>query len=318
MNKNYMNKNYSLAAAILLAAGPLAAQAQTTAPMPAPPAVPLPAPEAAAHAVTLRLKFTPGQIQYYTMTTDTNGTILTGQSGAGMPIQVHMQMLMHQTVKEVRAADGAATVDVGIDTMSMGMNGQTFPMPPEKMAQMKSIGTMTILPTGKTLSFTPSPGLSAAGQMPGMDLSHANALGSLGAFPDSPLKAGDTWKSAVAAGMMGMQVASTFSLTSLDTAGGKTIAVIHQTTGGEFGAPGADGAAAPVPAGMKMVGTVKGTGTLRFDVDAGAVEGQTSQANITMTMTPPGATAPMKMQMKARSTLARASAPTPAANPAMQ
>ncbi len=313
-----MNKNYSLAAAILLAAGPLAAHAQTAAPVPATTAAPA-APATAAQPVTLRLKFTPGQTLYYTLTSDTNGTILTGQSGAGMPIQVHMQMLMHQTVKDVRASDGAATLDVGIDTMTMGMNGQTMPLPAEKLAQMKTVGTMTILPTGKTLSFTPSAGLSAAGpMMPGMDMSHMNAMGSLGQFPDGPLKLGDTWKSAVAAGMMGMQVASGFSLASLDTTGGATIALIKQTINGTFDTSAAGGAGAATPEGLAMTGTVTGTGTLRFDVDAGAVAGQTSHANVTITMTRPGTDTPMKMQMKANSTLARASAPTAAANPAVQ
>lgn len=313
-----MNKTYLLTAT-LLAGCSLTVEAQTPAPVPALPAPVLPAaPASAAQPLTLRLKFTPGQTLYYSMTTDTNGTMLTGQSGAGMPIQVHMQMLMHQTVKEVRASDGAATIDVGIDTMSMGMSGQTMPIPSEKMAQMKTIGTMVILPTGKTVSFTPSSALSALGPMPGMDLSHTNAMGSMGQFPDAPVKIGDTWKSAIAAGMMGMQVASAFSLTSLDAADGKTVAIIHQTTNGTFGGPGADGAAAPGPVGMEMSGTVKGTGTLRFDVDAGTVLGQTSQADVAMTMTPPGATEPIKMQMKAHSTLARASAPAPVANPAVQ
>ena len=267
--------------------------------------------------MTLRLKFTPGQTLYYSMVTDTNGTVLTGQSGAGMPIQIHMQMLMHQTVKSVRASDGAATLDVGIDTMSMGMNGQA--MPPEKLAPMKAIGTMVILPTGKTVSFTPSAGLSTAGPMPGMDLTHMNSMGSLGRFPDAPVKAGDTWKSAVAMGMMGTNVAAEFTLLSLDTADGKTIAIIRQTTNGTFDttAPAA-GTAAPMPAGMAMNGNVSGTGTLRFDVDAGAVVGQASRVNVTMAMTPPGTTAPMNMQMKVSSTLRRASAPAAAANPAVQ
>ena len=318
-----MNKNALLAATALLTVGPLAAHAQDAAPVPAPPVTPPApatpaAPATAAQPVTLRLKFTPGQTLYYTMTTDTNGTLLTGQSGAGMPIQVHMQLLMHQTVKDIRASDGAATLDVGIDTMTMGMNGQTMPMPADKLAQMKTVGTMVILPTGKTVSFTPSAGMSAAGPMPGMDLSHTNPMGSLGQFPDAPVKAGDTWKSAVAMGMLGTQVATGFTLSGVDTTGGATIALIKQTVNGTFdtAAAGADGT--PAPMGMAMKGKVSGTGTLRFDVDAGAVAGQTSHANITMTMTPPGTNGPLNMQMKVSSTLARASAPTTAANPTVQ
>ncbi len=253
------------------------------------------------------------------MVTDTNGTLLTGQSGAGMPIQVHMQMLMHQVVKSVRASDGAATLEVGLDTMSMGMSGQAVPIPSEKMAQMKTIGTLVILPTGKTVSFTPTTGTSTTGPMPGMDMTHMNAMGSLGQFPDAPVKAGDTWKSAVAMGMMGAQVAAGFTLLSLNTTDGKTIAVIKQTINGTFDTSTATGGtAAPAPAGMAMNGTVNGTGTLRFDVDAGAIVGQTSRASVTMTVTPPGATAPMNMQMKVTTTLKRASAPTAAADPAVQ
>ena len=309
-----MMMKHSFAAALLLAACPLTARAQTAAPVPAPPAAPA-SPAAAAQPTTLRLKFTPGQTLYYSMVSDSNGTLLTGQTGAGMPIQVHMQMLMHQTVKSVQASDGAATLDVGIDTMSMGMNGQAMPMPPEKLAQMKTIGTMVILPTGKSVSFTPSAGLSASGPVPGMDLTHMNAMGSLGQFPDGPVKSGDTWKSAIAMGMLGTQVAAGFTLLSLDTADGKTVAVIKQTTSGTFDtSTSAAGAAAAMP----MKGNVTGTGTMRFDVDAGAIIGQTSRANVTMTMTPPGADAPMNMEMKVTSTLKRASAPVAATNPAVQ
>ena len=310
-----MKNNIPLAAAVLLAACPLAARAQTAAPVPASPDAPAAA-ATTAQPVALRLKFTPGQTLYYSMVTDTNGTLLTGQSGAGMPIQIHMQMLMHQTVKSVQASDGAATLDVGIDTMNMGMNGQSMPLPPDKMAQMKTIGTMVILPTGKTVSFTPSEGLSAAGPMPGMDMTHMNPMGSLGQFPDTPVKAGDTWKSAVAMGMMGTQVAAGFTLLSLDTADGKTVAVVKQTTNGTFDtSTAAAGAAAPT--GLPMKGNVTGTGTMRFDVDAGAIIGQTGRANVTMTMTPPGANAPVNMEMKVTSTLKRATAPA-AANPTVQ
>ena len=310
-------KNFSLAAAALLAACPLAVRAQTAAPLPAPPAAPTAPPAASAQPVALRLKFTPGQTLYYSLVTDTNGTLLTGQSGAGMPIQIHMQMLMHQTVKDVRASDGAATLDVGLDSMSMGMNGQTMPLPADKMAQMKTIGTMVILPTGKSLSFTPSAGLSAAAPMPGMDMTHMNPMSSLGQFPDTPVKVGDVWKSAVAMGMMGTQVAAGFTLLSVDTADGKTVAVIKQTTKGTFDTS-TPAAGAAAPAGMPMKGDVTGTGTMRFDVDAGAVIGQTARANVTMTLTPPGANAPVNMEMKVNSTLKRASAPAPVGNPAVQ
>lgn len=301
-----MMKNYSLAAAALLAVFPSVAHAQAA------PAAPAP--------ITLRLKFTPGQTLYYSLVSDTNGTVLMGQSGAGMPLQVHTQVLMHQTVKNVRASDGAATLDVGIDSMSMGMNGKAFPMPADKLGQMKTLGTLLLLPTGKTLSFTPSAAMGAATPpMPGMDMSHMSPMSGLGQLPEAPIKAGDTWKSAIAMSMIGAQVAAGFTLTGVDTTGGKTVATIAQTTSGTFDtAAAADGATAPASAGMAMTGTVSGTGTLRFDVAAGTVAGQTSRTSITMTMTPPGATEPVDVRMNVRSTLARASAPAPTTDPAAQ
>jgi len=303
-----MKKNYALAAAALLALAPSVAHAQAA------PAAPAP--------VTLRLKFTPGQTLYYSMVSDTNGTVLMGQSGAEMPVRVHTKMLMHQTVKTVRASDGAATVDVGFDALNLGVNGSPVPMPAEKLSQMKTIGTLLILPTGKTLSFTPSADMGAAAPaMPGMDMSHMSPMSGLGQFPEAPVKSGDTWKSAIAMGMLGAQVAAGFTLSGVDTTGGKTVAIITQTTSGTFdtsAAAAADGAAAPAPAGTAMTGTVSGTGTLRFDVDAGTVVGQTSRANITMTMTPPGMNAPIDVKMNVHSTLARAPAPAPTADPAAQ
>lgn len=317
-----MNKTHLLAAAIVLAGCPAGVYADSPAPAtpdtpaataaPANPAVTAPAPPAA-QPVTLRLKFTPGKTTYYTLKTDTRGTMQMPQGL--MPMNMHMTMTLHQTVKDVRAADGAATIDTGFDAMEMKMNGQTFPIPSEQLTKMKFVGTALILPTGKTLSFTLNPNLGAP-SLPGMDLSKMNAMSSLGQFPDGPIKPGDAWKSAVSLGMMGAQVASDFTLTSVDTSGTAPIAVIAQTTKGTFDMSGANGATPAPPNGMKMSGTVNGTGTLRFDVNAGAVENQTSAADITLNMTLPGAAAPMKMQMKVTSTMQHTDAPAPAAPPA--
>lgn len=303
-----MMKKNCLLAAVVLAACPLAAHAQTAAPA-------APAPPGASQAVTLRLKFTLGKTTYYTLTTDTDGTMQMPQGA--MPLKNHIAMTLHQTVKDVRATDGAATLSTGIDSMTFSMNGRTFPMPPEKLAQMKAIGTMVILPTGKTLSFTPNPALGGP-PMPGMDMSKINALGSLGQFPDGPVKPNDTWNTAISMGMLGAQVASNFTLVSVDTTGAVPVAVIKQTTDGTFDLSGANGTTPAPMGGMKMTGKVSGTGMLRFDVTAGTVEGQTSKADLTLYMTPPNAAAPMQMQMKVRTTMRRASAPPSASNPAVQ
>ncbi len=110
--------------------------------------------------------------------------------------------------------------------------------------------------------------------------------------------------------MTGAQMASTFTLGSVDTTGGKTVAVINQTTDGTFDTSGAN-ATASEAMGMKMLGKMNGTGVLRFDVDAGSIESVTSHLNMTMTMGPKGSAAGMKMQMKIGTDMKRAEAPAP-------
>ena len=50
-----------------------------------PPRPPRQRPGDGAQPVTLRLKFTPGQTLYYTLTTDTDGTMLTARPGRRCP-----------------------------------------------------------------------------------------------------------------------------------------------------------------------------------------------------------------------------------------
>jgi len=212
----------------------------------------------------------------------------------------------------VRAADGAATLETGIDALAFTMNGATMPVPPDKLSTLKTVGTTVILPSGKVLSFTPSPTVGSS-PMPGMDMSHANALGSLGQLPDAPVKAGDTWKSAIAMGMAGVQVASGFTLTSVDTSGGKTIAVVNQTTEGEFdSATVKDKDASAMPLGLDAKGKVSGTGKLRFDVDAGALESAVNQSNLTMKLRTAADAPGTTLQIKISTTMKRVEAPKPA------
>lgn len=127
-----MQKRLFLTAA-LLAACPLTAWAQDAAPAtPAAPTAVTPG-AASTQPVTLRLKFTPGQTQYYSMSMDIDGTVQSPGAQTPFPIKNHIDMLMHQKVKDVRATDGAATLESGIDTMTFSMNGQTFPLPQAQM-----------------------------------------------------------------------------------------------------------------------------------------------------------------------------------------
>lgn len=285
--------------AAALAALPLIAGAQAPAPAPAAPA---------ASAVTLRYKFTPGQVHRYKMTTNVAGTMLTGQSGAGFPINTAMQIVMKQTVKEVRATDGAATVTIQIESMRSAMNGQEQTIPEAQQAAMKKPMTQVILPTGKVLSLTlpDTPGMS----MPGIDFS--KSLNSVGvAFPDGPLKAGETWKSTVSSpGMEGTDLTYDSTLTSLTGDGDAARANIDQKISGTLGMTLSQG----MPMGMTMAGTATGTGTVVFNTALGAVENLTNDSSLDITLTfkakpgqapPPGMPAGMKIQARQRTTLER-------------
>ncbi len=281
--------------AAALAAFPLSAGAQM--PTPAAPA---------AGTVTLRYKFAPGQVHRYKMTTNMTGTMMTGQSGAGFPINTATQIIMKQTVKDVRASDGAATISTEIESMRVAMNGQEQPLPDAQQASLKKPITQVMLPTGKVLSMKlpDTPGMS----LPGMDFSKSFSSLSV-AFPDGPLKAGDTWKGTVAApGMEGTSLSYNSTLTSLTGDGDAARANIDQKIGGTLAMNLSQG----LPMGMTMAGTVNGTGTMVFNTALGVVENLTNNSSIDMTMTlkpkpgqapPPGMPAGMKMQMRQKTTM---------------
>ena len=290
------------AAAALAALSPMAAQAQ--APVPAAPAPAAPT----AGAVTLRYKFVPGQVHRYKLTTTVAGTMMTGQSGAGFPLNTATQIVMKQTVKDVRASDGAATITTQIESMRFAMNGQEQPIPEAQQALMKKPITQVMLPTGKVLSvdLPNAPGTS----LPGMDFSKTFSSMSV-AFPDGPLKAGEDWKSTISApGMKGTDLNYDSTLTSLSGDGDAARANIDQKIAGTLGMTLSQG----MPMGMKMAGTVNGTGTMVFNTALGLVESLTNNSSVDMTMTfkakpgaavPPGMPAGMKMQMQQKTTLER-------------
>lgn len=281
--------------AAALAALPLSVGAQT-------PAAP------AAATATLRYKFAPGQVHRYKMTTNMAGTMMTGQSGAGIPLNTATQIIMKQTVKDVRATDGAATMVIEIESMRVAMNGQEQPMPAAQQAAMKKPFTQVMLPTGKVLSMKmpDMPGMS----LPGMDFSKSFSSMSVG-FPEGPLKPGEDWKSTISApGMEGTNMTYDSTLTSLTGDGDMARANIDQKIGGTLGMTLSQG----LPMGMTMAGTVNGTGTMVFNTAAGAVESMTNDSNINLTMTfkskpgqatPPGMPAGMQMQMRQKTTMER-------------
>lgn len=284
-------RNFLLAAALLTAvpaAGiPLA---QTT------PAAPAVTTDVGA-GVLLRYKFTPGQSRVYKFSMDSDGTLMGGPGGQGFPIKQHMEAVMRQTVKDVRASDGAATIQVGYDSMTMTMNGQ--PLPPQSAAAVKQIGTIVMTPAGKVLSFTGANGASA-GPFGNMNSMFQNMNSST--FPDGPVKAADKWDSKVDMAALGMKMTASNTVASADAGAAHYTTVLNGTFDTAAVPPSKDAPVLP----LTLAGTISGTSDQTFDVSAGAVKSQTGTASLDLTMNPKqgqGAGAapamgPMKMKMK--------------------
>lgn len=245
--------------------------------------------------VMLRYKFTPGQTRAYKFTMDSDGMLMGGPQGQGFPIKQHMDAVMRQTVKEVRPSDGAATIQVGYDSMKMTMNGQPMPMPQQAAGAMTQVGTIVMMPTGKVVSFT------AAGAANGGPLGNMNSMFqnmNQGTFPEGAVKADDTWEAKVDMAAMGMKISSANTVVSADAN------TAHYTTAMK-GTMDTASSATPSPLPITLAGTMDGTSDQTFDVAAGALATQSGTMNMDLTMTPkPGQGAgaapptPMKMKMK--------------------
>ena len=282
----------TLFALTLLSAVPLSAHAQAA------PATPL-TPAPAAQAVTLRYKFVPGQVHRYKFNIDMDGTMPSPMGGAGAPLQMTMRMTLKQTVKDIRASDGAATISSQIEDAHTSVNGKETALPQAQADQMKKPYVMVMLPTGRVLSVDmPAMG----GGLPGMDFSKG-MFTSMAALPDGPVKVGDTWKGSGGMPTAGMQMTFTSTLNSLSQTG-PTLATIAQQQAGVIDMALSQG----MPVAMKMTGTITGSATQVFDADAGALVSSTGTANTDMTMAfdkpadgsplPPGMPAAMNIQMK--------------------
>ena len=309
-----MNTRLVLTAAALLAFCP-ALHAQTLPSVPAMPASPS-APSAA--PVTLRYKFAVGQVHRYEYDMDMNMLMQTGQTGAGIPMDMTMKMVMRQTVKSVRPADGAATVETQIESLHMLRGGQEMPLPEDMQAKMKQPFTQVMLPTGKILSMT-MPGMTGMGA-PGMDFSK-NMFSTTALLPEGPVKVGDNWKGIIDASAMGAQSTFAATLTGIDQKNGAVLATIQQTQAGGIDKTLTEG----VPAAMTMQGELSGKAVQVFNTTAGAIQSATGTSAADMTMTfpqaaagaaPPGMPSAMKMQMQMKYTMTRLSdTPPPATAP---
>lgn len=264
------------------------------------PTVPVP------RAETLRLKFTPGETLYYRLVEDTTGTY-TELHTKPQPIKSHVEMLLHQTVTTVRAADGAALVEVGIDSMVVTVDGELSPISDDTLAQMNHLAALIVLPSGKLEDTQANPDFNAEEVLTGEDPCHMNALAALGELPGTPVKVGDTWKSAVFLGFVGEKSTATLSLTDWAKKDDHTVAVITQAITGICNTPIA--AAGHKASDLKIAGQMDGTRTVRLNVEAGTIDGLTSQSSMTLTLTSQFAKTPTRMQIQVKSDLTRTPPP---------
>lgn len=304
-----MNTKLIFAAASLLAFCPVL-HAQTAPVAPALPAAPAAAP------VTLRYKFAVGQVRRYEYDMDMTMNMLTGQNGGAIPMNMTMQMVMRQTVKSIRPADGAATLSTEIESLHMLQGGQKVPLPEDAQTKMKQPFTQVMLPTGKILSME-APGMSGMGAA-GMDFSK-NMFSTTALLPDGPVKVGDTWNGVADAATAGVQTSFTATLTGVDQKNGAALATIQQKQTGRIDKTMTQG----MPAAMNMHGLITGKASQVFDTTAGAIQSATGTSGADMTMTfakaaaggamPPGMPSAMKMQMQMKYTLTHLSDAPPTA-----
>ncbi len=274
--------------AALLAACPLALHAQA---VPAPPAAPTP--------VTLRFQFKPGVSRAYAVVMDVNGTILTGQSGAGIPISQHWEMTLRQTVQDVRASDGAATIVTGITALTIRVNGKDTVLPQSKLSQLQDMTTTVVTPTGKTLSTVLSPLMN---KMVGGVSGGANPTGlieTLFTLPAGPIRVGDTWHGSESAAAASAAPTSAYILKSLEVEGGIPTAHIGRTLDGNLTT-----LTTKAPRPMKIMSRTLGTGDTEFDTQDGTVLRQeatgTAVSTLVIKSTQAGAPLAYKMQLQTK------------------
>ena len=300
-----MNNKLILTAAVLAFCPVLHAEAPSAAP--AAPAVPSVTALVSA-PVTLRYKFAAGQVRRYSYDMDTNINMLTGQSGASIPITMTMQMTTSQTVKSVRPADGAVTLSTKIESTHILQNGKDVALPAEAQAKMSQPFIQVMLPTGKILSME-IPGMAGINAS-GMDFRKIMFTGTP-LLPSGPVKIGDQWTGAVEAAVVGVQSYFAATLMGVDQKNGVTLATIESKTTGTID----KSLSAGMPATMKIFGTVSGTATQVFDITAGAIHSATGTNDTDMTMdfgksanaapAPAGMPSEVKTQMHMKFTMTR-------------
>ncbi len=227
-------------------------------------------PSTASAPVTIRYKFTQGQVLTYNMSMD----MATAAGGMMSPIHTNSTSVMTETVQSV-APDGSATVTMSSSDTKMTMNGKAFDLP-DKLKNLMPSMSLLIGPTGKILSM--SLGNGAPVPTGGTGLGDTSALGEMAVLPDQAVKVGDIWRSS-STGPYGMSQFYKMALIGLQQAGGSNIAQTHFKMFGETKPGGAKIST------MKMDLEQSGSGETDFDIDAGNVKSSTNTVTTKTTTT---------------------------------
>lgn len=260
--------------------------------------LPLVTASGAPQPVTLRYKFTPGQVTHTKVTMDFNYN-LSGLPGSASPaaVKMHTTQVVSRTVQSV-AADGSATLLLHQDSAdsTFSISGTSQPLPAEATAP-RDLMTLIMTPTGKVVSSQMASVPGTANPMQGMDMSKMEQLQGKLDFPTAPQNIGDTWKGSAAldktlsgTALSGLTVSTAVqsTLTSLSPDG---MASINQTVIGTF-----SGGASPAGSTFQMDGTMSGAGTYTFDTAAGQDAGYSGAYTMNIKITTPQMASPLTIQ----------------------
>jgi len=232
-------------------------------------------------AVLLRYKFHKGDRYRYKMSMDNIGNVTAGTMT--VPMKQHMEIGMTQTVTDIDAATGNATIQVQLTSFDMQMNGKAQPLPPAVLEPLKKASQIVMSPSGKVVTAdVPAAGAAMGGQSPWASMQSTPVL------PEQAVKPGDSWEQVQQIPGMGMSVRIPMVYTGVIGRGGHTLARINQSMNIDMKGDQAGGTAMPVA----QIGTMKGTGSQLFDIDLGLPVSQEMTMHMDTTMAIPNAPRP--------------------------
>jgi len=269
--------------------------------------------------VSVRYKFRVGEVLYFRGETIVTGSFTGAPGVPAVPVSTQSETAYHETVVEVNADDGVATLEVSMDGVSTEDNGTEATYTDAQMAQLRDMGSIRVSPTGRVLSsrLKTFGGVGIAG----IASLNTGLISALPAVPFNRVKVGDTWDGTLDAGkvvsteLAGFEAPIEYTLFDLTKFGSDNIAAVSEKVTGTF-----NPTVKPTDR-MQISDKLDGVGTLQFDMDAGIIHIWTTSMAITLTFTPtPNAPANMtqivgklNMSTKLACLIGAAPAPAPAA-----